>query len=369
MFVENGKISKRQFLVLLIFALFGTSLLFLPAELAREGGGNGWQACLFWGIAILAVQSLLCHLCKRNPGFSMETWYAYAFGKTCGKILSLGFLCYIAFVGAMELRVFGEVISAMMLPKTPLWLVSAVFLLGCLPVVVGGVEVVGRMAEVLFFFMAIPLLVVLVALAFSVDFGRLLPVILVDGETMQKTAAYFAPISQGLLLTPFFFAHTKWKRSSGNGWAVGIVAVMLLVMCFMTILAFCAYGEDVLSVKMFPSLQMMERMGLANVFLSRQDLLFLWFWMVSTYLFLSMTLLFATNLWYHILNVPKAKQGGKWGLFWCVLFWVVSNVPKDLWGAYDLRLSYLPYGNLIFLVILPLILLVVDFVKRGRLRG
>ncbi len=367
MFVENEKISKRQFSVLLLFALFGTSLLLLPAELARVGGENGWQIILVWGIVLVAIQAFLCHLSSRFPEMTVGHWYGYVFGGVVGKILALALLVHILLTGALELRIFGEVISAMMLPKTPLWLLTGVFLLGILPVVIGGVEVVGRMAEVLFFFVGIPLVVVLVALMFSVDFGRLMPLDFVDGEAVQKTAIYFAPLSQGLLLTPFFFAKTKWK--TGKKSATGIVLVMMVLISLMTILAFCAYGADSLSGKLFPMLQMMERVGLGKVFLSRQDLLFLWFWMVSTFLFLAMVLLFATKLWYEILCIPREKQGAKWGWFLCIITWAFSNIPDDLWQAYDARLSYLPYGNLVFLVILPVIMWVVDIVKRGRNHG
>lgn len=367
MFVDNEKISKRQFSVLMLFGLFGTSLLFLPAELAGNGGRMGWQTAFVWGIALVGIQAVLCYLGSRFPEMTVGHWYGYVFGGVVGKILALALLVHILLTGALELRIFGEVISAMMLPKTPLWLLTAVFLLGILPVAVGGVEVVGRMAEVLFFFVGIPLVVVLVALMFSVDFGRLLPLDFVDGEAVQKTAIYFAPLSQGLLLTPFFFAQTKWK--AGKKSVVGVVAVMLGLICLMTMLAFCAYGADSLSGKLFPMLQMMERVGFGKVFLSRQDLLFLWFWVVSAFLFLAMILLFATKLWCEILCIPSEKRGAKWVWFLCISTWVVSNIPDDLWQAYDARLSYLPYGNLVFLVILPVIMLLVDVVKRGRNHG
>lgn len=47
MFAENRKISIRQLQMLLLLDCFGTAVLFLPAELARDK----WQRVLFCGFA------------------------------------------------------------------------------------------------------------------------------------------------------------------------------------------------------------------------------------------------------------------------------------------------------------------------------
>ncbi|WP_317854959.1 GerAB/ArcD/ProY family transporter [Chakrabartyella piscis] len=362
MFVNNKRISKRQFSALLLFAFFGTALLFLPTELVDMGGKSGWLLLLPWSVLFLLVQVLLCVLSKRNPDVTTVFWYRYGFGRVLGTLLVLGLLCFLIFVGAMELRIFGEVISATMLSKTPIWLVLAVFVLAILPVAMGGVEVVARMAEVMFFFFLIPLVVVLVALAFSVDFGRLLPISTVDMEQFVSITSYVAPLAQGLLLTPFCLGYTKIK--TGSGVLIGSVILSLFLVFALTILAFATYGTGVLSDKMLPTLQMMERIGFAHIFLSRQDLLFLWFWMVSTYLFLSMILLYALQIWKEVLPISKEKSISGGCIFFGLLLWVTSLLPEDLWSAYDLRLRYLSYGLVLFLVAIPVILLLIDIVKR-----
>lgn len=362
MFVNNKRISKRQFSALLLFAFFGTALLFLPTELANIGGNSGWLILLPWSILFLLMQILLCILSKRNPAFTTVFWYRYGFGKILGTLFALGLLCFLIFVAAMELRIFGEVISATMLSKTPIYLVLSVFVLAILPVATGGVEVVARMAEVMFFFFLIPLVMVLVALVFSVDFGRLLPISTVDMEQFVSSTSYVAPLAQGLLLTPFFLQYTKRKK--GSGILLGSVLTGILLLFALTVLAFATYGDGVLSDKMLPTLQMMERIGFAHIFLSRQDLLFLWFWMVSTYLFLSMMLLYLLQIWRDLVSIPQESPTKSRGIFFGFLLFLVSILPEDLWSAYDFRLSYLPYGLALFLVILPLLLLCIDSIKR-----
>lgn len=66
------------------------------------------------------------------------------------------------------------------------------------------------------------------------------------------------------------------------------------------------YGEGMLAAKLLPTLQMLERVSFTGVFLTRQDLLLLWFWMASAVLFLSGVVFFGS-----LLGDAAMQTGGK----------------------------------------------------------
>ena len=94
------------------------------------------------------------------------------------------------------------------------------------------------------------------------------------------------------------------------------------VVTVIVLLCLANYGEGMLTAKLLPTLQMLERVSFTGVFLTRQDLLLLWFWMASAVLFLS-GVVFLAPFWDAAMQTggKKAKAlalGGACG-FVCVV--------------------------------------------------
>lgn len=364
MFAQNNKISIRQLEVMLLLYFFGTAVLFLPAELAETAGNACWLVALFWGLMATAVTLLLSALGQKHPSFSPTDWYCHAFGTFLGKALALLLGIKLLFDGAMELRIFAEIISSSMLPKTPLWLLMAVILLVCGFSARGGIECSGRVAELLFFFMLLPLAVVLIAVAITSTYGRVLPITLPTLGNTWQSSSFFAPVFQGMTVLLFAFPFLKQPERVGKRFGVSTL-VATVIFSAIVFLSLAVYGDVVLGKRLMPTLQMMERVSFTGIFLGRQDLLLLWIWMASCFLFLSSVLFFTAHTWQKVCQ-PKKKKSNLFLCFSLLLVFVVGLLPKDLAAAYFLRLQVAPWLNGIFLVALPVVLLLLERGKRGQ---
>ncbi len=361
MFAENRKISLRQMQALLLLDCFGTAVLFLPAELARTEGRACWLTALVCGLIFAGISLLLTAVGNKLPDGTVVEWCRNAFGTILGNLILLGLAAKLLFDGVMELRLFSEIICRSMLPATPVWVISPVILAAAGALAAQGMECRGRTAEVLFFFTAIPMLVILLAVAISAEYGRVLPVEFPSLEGLKTGIPALSIVFQGLVFLYFIFPDLKKPQKAQKAVLLsGILSAA--VVALIVFLCLAAYGKDVLSQKLLPALQMMERVSFSGIFLTRQDVLLLWFWMASVCVFLSGTLFFGSLLGVRMCRQEERKRK-QWLVWILALLFAASFLPENLSAAYELRLKVAPWLNGAYLLILPLSLLL--FAKKG----
>lgn len=355
MFAENRKISLRQLQALLLLDCFGTTVLFLPAELARLSGKACWVVALLSGVVFAVLSLLLTSVGKRLPQGTVVDWCRGCFGNFFGAIVLIGLAMKLLLDGMLELRMFSEIVCRSMLPTTPVWAISLVVLAVAGSLAAQGTECRGRMAEILFFLVAIPLAVILLAVAISSKYHRIFPLELPSVSEIGSGIAAMSIVFQGL--TFLYFIYPDLKRPARSRSAVlKSSALTGLVVTAMVFLCLAVYGEGILSEKLLPSLQMMERVSFTGVFLTRQDVLLLWFWMASVSVFLSGTLFFGSLLGVQMFRQQETKRK-TWLWVWLGAVFAASFLPENLSTAYHLRMRLAPFFNLIYLVIVPFVLL------------
>ena len=365
MFAENRKISLRQLQILLLLDSFGTAVLFLPAELAQVSGKGCWLAALAGGIVFVLIALLLAWTGNRMPEGTVVLWCRRAFGYVAGTVIAGGLGLKLLFDGMLELRIFSEIICRSMLPNTPVWVLSLVILAVAGALAAQGAECRGRAAEVLFFVVAVPLLLILAAVAVSAEYGRIRPVELPGLGDITGGIGAVSLVFQGLPFLYFVFPYLQKKEKTSA--AVGISSLLTAgILTGIVLLCLAVYGEGVLAEKLLPALQMMERVSFTGVFLTRQDVLLLWFWMASVCIFLSGVVFYGSGLGARLCRQKKESRNG-W--FWGCLaaLFLLSLLPEDLSMAYRLRLQAVPWLNLAYLVVLPAALLIIG--RGGKMHG
>lgn len=364
MFAENRKISLRQLQVLLLLDCFGTAVLFLPSELAQIGGRSCWIAALVGGVVFAAFSLLLTSVGRKMPEGTAVEWCRFCFGELFGAVILIGLAVNLLICGLAELRLFSEIVCRAMLPNSPVWAISLVILLVAGALAAQGMECRGRVAEILFFVVAIPLVVILVSVAISAEYGRILPLEMPSLKEMGNGIGQMSIIFQGLPFLYFVFPDLQ-KPAMAKGAVLKSTLTTVVAVTVIVFLCLAVYGEGVLSEKLLPTLQMMERVSFTGIFLTRQDVLLLWFWMASVCIFLSGILFYGSQLGVRMLKQAESKR--KTWLWICLAaVFAASFLPDDLSAAYHLRTRILPWFQMVYLVILPIVLLIIAKKKGGR---
>lgn len=364
MFSDNHKISIRQLQAMLLLCCFGTSSLFLPAELAANAQKSCWIVMGIGGLIATLFSLVLTQLYAREPSWTAMEWSRNTFGNTLGTILSVGFVLKLAVDGMLELRIFTEVLQRIMLPHTPSWLMVLVLLFLATFGVARGIEGQARTAEILFFFVFPPFLILLLAVGFSVKEAYFLPVTLPDLTQIRKGAAVVQPLFQAMLFLLFVSPFLQKPKQAKKSVALSLLFVTILLM-IVTFLCLSIYGVETLSQKMFPTLQMVECIGFSGIFLSRQDILLLWFWTVSVFIYISGVLFFGSISTERLFCKGERKRR-YWLFLWVPLLFVGVMLPKDMASAYAFRNFVQPFVSAVYLGIFPICFLCKSIWKERR---
>lgn len=359
MFAKNFKISKLQLNLMLLFYLFNTTLLFLPSALAKINSTYLIFVTVFWGFISVLISALLVFFASKSKDFIAVDWYISTFGNFVGKIISCILIVSLLFFASLEIRVFSEIVMGYMLPKTPIWVIVSVVTFISFYCKIGGIEANARLAEILTFFVFVPLIIVIIGVALSVDFYRIMPINTPSLKELWQGGNDFATVFQGFFLLLFIFPFVK-NNDKNNMFTIFTVLCYGIFVSIMVMLCTAIYGGELLKEKLFPTLQMLERISFQAFFLTRQDSLVIWFWFASTILFSSGMMLFS-DISRKRLNEYNKNQS----IIIPVIVFIFAILPRDLSAVYEMKREIVPWINALFLLILPIIILIIYYGKRG----
>lgn len=280
---EEGRISLWQFLMLASGFLIGTSTLITPIGPARQ---DAWLAYLLAGILGLNGAWLFSALGRRFP---RETPLQYApriLGRWLGGFFNIIFLWYTLHLGAMVLRNVNELYKLVIMPNTPMLVLAAVFMGLAAWGIRLGMEILGRMAEVLVPFIILGVAVLTFLTFITPDLARwenLLP-FMERGPLPVLRGAYDAfvfPFGETVVLLvfiPFLTRPDKCLRP----FALAVILVTLgtaLVVLRNTVVLSASEADRMA----FPSLIAVQQINVAD-FLTRLEPVIIFVWTFSVFL-------------------------------------------------------------------------------------
>lgn len=117
--LETGKISSRQFTILVLLTTIGDAVLIFPPPSSEHAKQDVWISTLLGLAAGLLCVLLYSKLAKSFPGLTLIQVIQKVFGKWIGTILSLLFLVYTLIVAVWCLREIADFVVAEMLGEPP----------------------------------------------------------------------------------------------------------------------------------------------------------------------------------------------------------------------------------------------------------
>lgn len=180
--VGMTQISRLQFRYLLVWIILGTGIVALPFSIAQFTVRDGWLVPLFFFLGIAFVTTVGVLFIRTFPNQSLMNGLETAFGPWIGRAAEIWMLILFLILAGTLLRELSVFVETTSLPRTPLYLISAVITVPIAFAAFQGLEVIGRLAEFLTP-VALIIAVVLSVLSFqNVDFSQLRP-ILANGWT------------------------------------------------------------------------------------------------------------------------------------------------------------------------------------------
>lgn len=294
MFSENNRISERQAFRLLTYDLLGLSTLVVPSILGQTAGRDG-IFCIVLGVAATLIYVRLLSAAVTDCKGGFPDYLEEVFGKVCGRLIQFCYLVYLFLLAAYTAYLFSDVVRESLLRDESFRLVLILLLVLVLYGLWGGLEGRARVYEILFWFLMIPLFLMLLFAWDEVQTDYWTPVFMSDGGTILTGGyALFVCMTISFLLM-FVKNHmeepAKLYRVGSRAvlFTGGIHAVLYLILLGI-------FGAKALGTMEYPAVTLMSTVKISGGFFKRADAFMFAVWFFTLYALLSGCVCYGGNV-------------------------------------------------------------------------
>lgn len=284
--IDNHKISGRQLGRMVLYDPCALTTLLLPGILAKEAGMDGFFALAAGSVAGYGLLLLVLMQIRRmrQPGQDYVSYLQGHFGKVLTTVILTVYLLTAWFGAAYGLRVLCDISRQYLIRDTPVWLVLAVLAVLAVYGLGTGLESRGRMYEIVFWFVLLPLLFLFLLAVQNVEPDRWVPVFRGEGLSVLKSSYVVFAFLAGTVFLPMLSegitAGADVSRVLKQGFAFSVCVNLVLFLVLTGI-----FGAPTVATMDEAVLTLTAMVKVPGGFLERQDALLCGIWLVSVFAF------------------------------------------------------------------------------------
>ena len=360
MFSHNGKISARQIMLLLILQMFNMGILILPKICVMYAGRNGYILPLI--AIIIGIIYLLCivGLTNRFPRSTFAEITEQVLPLWIARILIFIFTIKLVVSLGLELRLFGQMISQVMLEDTPLDVIILAMVLAIAYLAKSGMETVARMGEILSYFVFIPLIIIILVVSTKVNYREMMPFFQTDVTNVCKGTAivslWFMPLEL-LLIT------AGLMRSPKRAFKSGVIAIIFvgILEAILVLFTVCKVGVNETGEQIWPLITLMRSIGTENSVVDKQEIIIIMLWVFTTFIYAAVSMSAITIL---LGRTFKFKRENVFVLPIMVIVYFIAVLPIGLTTIFRYYMEFRYYYGIWFLIPVPIVLLMIAMIRR-----
>ncbi len=370
MYSKNEKITLRQLKCLIVFDFFGVLSLIVPYVISSSAGYDGLGAILVAALLLFLYLLIITFYLKQ-----LERPYLSYTKETIGKFFTAIFcglyLIKFFFTTVMILRLFISIINTTILLDY-----STISIALPLIVVAGymtykGMEARARYAEIMYYIVLIPVLILFLLTLKDVDIANLTPVFATNIFSTAKAGFVLFLLFNEIELLLFIKPYVKPKKPSASlvtgmftHTLKGLICI-LLISGLVFALTVGLLGEKASSQSLWSAVSILQLTHLPWSLLNRQDAILISLWLLTIFSILSGLLYYMCHVTKHVFN----KQTGKCILPLLLVFVFLASVtPVDINLFYEYYMKYMFYIGLPQSILLPFIPIFIRKIKPIKIK-
>ena len=294
MFSENNQISGRQVFRLLTYDFLGMGTLLLPTMLADTAGRDG-IFCILAGILSTFLYLKLLRYLLKGMKTSYPDFLKQKCGKICGYVLWGGYFLYFILMASYTAYLFSTLMLNGLVENVSFYLVLMLILLLAFYGMAGGIEGRARVYEILFWFLMIPLFLMLFAACREVKPAYWSPVFVADGKEVLSGSYYvlfcYSMVSIVLFLKEYVADRRKCVGAAEKAvwFSGGVFAVLYLILIGL-------FGAEALAQMKFPAVSASNTDELKSLLRKSTDAFMFSIWFFTLYAMLNSMVFYSGNL-------------------------------------------------------------------------
>ncbi|WDZ55835.1 GerAB/ArcD/ProY family transporter [Paenibacillus polymyxa] len=348
----NFNLTVRQ--AILWFALYqiGSAYLVLPAAITVVAKQDAWLSIpVSLGFHMLLIP-LYASIARQMQGKSFVEHLRCLFGPLGGTI-SIVFIFFFPFlVFIMTLRNLGDFITIAIMPETPSDAIYFIMLIVIYFAVRSGPAVIGRCAEILFFFLLVLYLLVRITLLPDTNIDNVLPIFEygLNPIVLASFNLFAFPYLEAILY--LFFAQyipdpKKWRKT--------VITCALIsggMYFFMVLQIIAVMSEGVVSNLTFPTF-FINRTISNGEFLQRFEIFVAVFWFVTIFFRLALLLYVSAQGLADAFRLRSANS------LFVPLILIALAMVHSIWPNMQFLIKFFsvwPFYAMIFGIVFPIVL-------------
>lgn len=360
--MKTVQISSLQMAMLMYPTIVATAILSVPSITAGYAKQDLWLSPIIASIMGLITVFIAVKLNRIFPEHTLIEISEQIIGKIPGKILGVLFILFYLQSAGEITRAYAEFIASSFLEQTPIIIIIALMVLLCSIAVYGGLEVLGRITQLLFPLFFFPLLLLIIFLSPELDFSNMLP-ILENGVIPPilgsiQPSGWFTEFFIMIFLLPFL---TDKKNSMKYGLLTVIAVMVTLVIVNLTVLFVLGSAT---SDKVYPLMNISRYISLADFF-ENLEAVTMAIWIVGTFVKISVffyVVVVCTAKWFNI----EEYRPIVWPIGILVIEFSEWAIPNSMTFSLYERTTF-PFYAAAVQTIIPLILLCLALLKKRKI--
>lgn len=278
--LEDGKISNRQIIYLLVIVVTSTAILFLPTMIYKVAKQDSWLTLVplvAFGIVVAYIITSLGLMFKDK---TIIQYSEIIVGKVLGKIIGLIYCVFFIHIDMVIIREFSELLIGPFLSETPILFFTVGIILASIYAVRSGLEVIARVNEVIFPLFLIAVGGIILMVVKDMEFKNLTPVLaeglipVVRGSYNQTL--FISEIIVMAMFIPYINIPQKARRS-----AFIVVVIIGLIGMLIMIGIITVFGTQTDRLD-YPFLSLARYVSIAGI-IERVEPLILFMWVCGVF--------------------------------------------------------------------------------------
>ncbi|MGN7168640.1 GerAB/ArcD/ProY family transporter [Paenibacillus cellulositrophicus] len=340
-----NKVTNRQFRMLGITYILNTTLIHVPSELANYAKQHAYLSFFPAGIVVALMFLLLSKSAKRFPGKDLFQSLNGRY-KVIGRVITILYLIFFFIILARDIRMVADFTNVVLLPLTPIFIISIAITATVIYIARGGVQTVMGIADLYGPVMTTVVLIIPFIVAKDFDFSYIKPYFYVDWAGVGKGSwVVFSYLGQ-ILALPFIFSSKDYRIRDGMYALILSTGLLLLIVIMIALLV----GVPIAESLMYPSYEMSRQIKITD-FLDRFDMLLVGLWFPAVLLNIATSLfIICYGLKTMIPQISGKMMTSPIGLFAVVTaFWIYPNSIEVF--RFDREWTVVA---LVFVIVLPI---------------
>lgn len=355
-------ISLWQLFILIILFNLGSSIV---VNIGAGAGNNSWIAILIACFAGLLLISIYFLILFRFPKLNLFEILEICFGKWLGKLLGIFYSTYFFLIASFVLRDFGELMISTIFEETPIEFITLTMILVILYILILGIEVLGRVAEIFIPYAVTFLIFVGIGISLSgeLELKNLSPLL---GEGLKPI---LQEVFRNLIHFPFgefiaFMVIIPYVTRFNHTVKTGVSAYVLsgFILAYSAILQIATLGP-IKNRTNFPLLAAAREISLLN-FIERVDLLIVFIMMLGIVVKVAIFFYGGLKGLETIFQIPHRSFGFPIAM---IVSLTSITIGKNFASYIYIGIEVIPlYLQTTFQIGIPLLLLTIAFFKKKK---